>query len=173
MMYQTPVYWNIGLLLAECFCGEETFNCIMLLLFARWAGSWRTWWTCCVGTLQVSPWRWRNAHRAHSPRLLLCSRTWDGNRWRCKYDCCFHPPQICWCMPCFCIWIWLCYVCICVYLCASVHFHVKNKTGQTSDTRHQRLVWASKWPRYKINRKVQRDDRVGTIKVVALEYNAF
>lgn len=117
---------------------SKLFN--LRLLCARWAGSWRIWWTCCVETLQVSPWRWRNAHRVRSPQRLLCSRTWDGNLWRCKYDCFFHPPQICWCMPvsvCEYRCASQCYVCMCVYFCASVPFHVKNKTGPTSDTRPQ------------------------------------
>lgn len=66
---------------AKGLCANEKLT---VRLFARWAGSWRTWWICCVGTPRVSRWRWRNAHRARSRRPLLCLRTWDGSRWLCR-----------------------------------------------------------------------------------------
>ena len=113
--------------------GTPVCGGITLLLFTRWAGSWRTWWICCVGTLQVSPWPWRNARRARSPQPRLCLRTWDGNRWLCKYDDHFHPPHKCLCTS---VCVQIC-IFICVHLCASVLARVKNKTAQTADTRHQ------------------------------------
>lgn len=81
--------------------------------FARWVGSWRTWWTYCVGIQQAWPWHWRNARRARSLQPPLCSRTWDGNRWLCKYEGTFrfHPPQ----MLCD-VYVCLCQDCACVYM---------------------------------------------------------
>lgn len=47
---------------------------------------------------------------------------------------------------------------ISVYICACVTTHVKNKTSQTPDTRHQNPGSFYKWLRQKINRRVQSEN---------------